>query len=203
MRAGAVISLRRPSAAGVYPAAARRGRNGSARLMRWMSYLAARDSPTLDSPCQCEVYRLVERQSTPFLPGAAEGSVISGRDTGRGHAPVIAGPFIWRHRRTGLRSRSLCGTPDAGGAQRVEPRSDHRGQSLQRSRNAELIPQFPTDRQTLLEQRPGGRIVALVEGRVPQGVQRVGAPERIPQFPTHPETLLAQRPGRRIVALLP
>src|SRR5258706_4810846 len=40
-----------------------------------------------------EVYRLVERQSTPFLPGAAEGSVISRRDTGRGHAPLIAGPY--------------------------------------------------------------------------------------------------------------
>src|SRR5258706_80576 len=171
MRAGAVISLRRPSAAGVYPAAARRGRNGSARLMRWMSYLAARDSPTLDSPCQCEVYRLVERQSTPFLPGAAEGSVISRRDTGRGHAPLIAGPFIWRHRRTGLPSRSLCGAPDAGGPQRVAPRSEHRGHSLQGSRNAELIPQFAIDRQALLLQCPGRRMVALIDGHVPQVAQ--------------------------------
>ena len=43
--------------------------------------------------CQCEVYRLVERQATAFLPGAVEGRVISRRDTGRGYAPVIAGPF--------------------------------------------------------------------------------------------------------------
>ena len=76
-------------------------------------------SPALDRPCQCEVYRLVERQATAFLPGAVEGSIISRRDTGRGYVPVIAGPFNLRSRRSDFRSRSLCGTPDAGGPQRV------------------------------------------------------------------------------------
>src|SRR5271155_206858 len=76
-------------------------------------------SPALDRPCQCEVYRLVERQATAFLPGAVEVSVIPRRDTGRGYVPVIAGPFILRSRRPDLRSRSLYGTPDAGGPQRV------------------------------------------------------------------------------------
>src|SRR5258705_13600647 len=99
--------------------AARRVRSDSARLMRRMPYLVARASPALDRLCQCEAYRLVERQAAAFLPSPVEGSAISRRDTGRGDPPVIAGPFTWRQRHTDLRARSLCGTPDAGGPQRV------------------------------------------------------------------------------------
>ena len=106
-------------------------------------------SSSLNCLRQCVLYRLLERQSMAFLPSAVEGSVIAQDRACRGHGPVVAGPFIWRQRRSGLlqslrrapepvvagpviwRQRrsnlfpqSLRGAPDAGGAKGSAESSD-------------------------------------------------------------------------------
>ena len=57
---------------------------------------------SLDCLLQCECHRLLERQGTALLPRIVEGNVIAQRCAGRGYAPLVVGPIIWRPRRPNL-----------------------------------------------------------------------------------------------------
>ena len=57
------------------------------------------------------------------------------------------------------------------------------------------------DRQALLMQRTGGRVVTLLPGNIPQITEGVGDALPVPQLPEDRQALLVQRTGGSVVAL--
>src|SRR5439155_25135252 len=133
----------------------------------WNTYLSrSKESPgaegrtfsssSLDCLLQCEVYRLLERQSTAFLPGAVEGSVISQSRACGGHPTDVAGTF--KQRRSDFLPQSLGCAPDADGARRAAKSGDHYRQRFQGIGNPRPVAQLAPDHEPFLEQLPRDRL---------------------------------------------